>query len=223
MNSKTIVSFAVTGMLISFVALKPKPTNIDHFKMEGTAVELKAEPTTWGLDAKHSNVVFNVNYMAIAEVSGKFTSVKGEMTTEKADFSDAKVNFTIDAKSVDTDDPGRDKHLNSDDFFNTEVYPEIKFTSTSFKSLGDNKYELTGDMTLRDVTKSVTFDVKYGGSVTDARGVRAGFKARAVIDRLVYGIKWANKTPDGGLVVGKDVEIVLNIQMRKVVVAPAAK
>lgn len=222
MNSKTIVSFAVTGMLISFVALKSKPTNIDNFKMEGTAVELKAEPSTWALDAKHSNVVFNVNYMAIAEVSGKFTSFKADMTNEKADFSDAKINFTIDATSVDTDDPGRDKHLNSDDFFNTATYPEIKFTSTSFKPLGDNKYELTGDMTMRDVTRAVTFDVKYGGSVTDAKAnVRAGFKARAVIDRLGYGIKWTNKTPDGGLVVGKDVEIVLNIQMRKA--APAAK
>jgi polyisoprenoid-binding protein YceI len=216
MNSKTIVSFAAAGMFISYAALKPSPTNINDYTMEGTPVTLIAEPASWSLDAKHSNIAFNVNYMAIAEVSGKFTSVKGEMTTEKDDFSDAKVNFTIDAKSVDTDDAGRDKHLNSDDFFNTEVYPEIKFTSTSFKSLGDNKYELKGDMTIRDVTKSISFEVKHGGNVTDARGaVRAGFKARAVIDRLAYGIKWANKTPDGGLVVDKDVEIVLNIQMRK--------
>ncbi len=215
-NSRTMISLAVTGMLISFVALKPAPTKIDDFKMEGTPVELKAEPSSWSLDAKHSNVVFNVTYMAIAQISGKFTGFSGTMENEKADFSDAKINFTIDTKTVSTDDPGRDKHLNSDDFFNTETYPEIKFTSTSFKPLGDNKYALTGDMTMRDVTKSVTFDVKYGGSTTDAKGgVRAGFKVRAVIDRLAYGLKWANKTPDGGLVVDKDVEIVLNIIMRK--------
>ncbi len=215
-KSKTILSFAVTGMMISFVALKPKPTNIDDFKMEGTPVALKAEPSSWSVDVKHSNISFNVTYMAIAQISGKFTGFNGTMENEKADFSDAKINFTIDSKTVDTDDPGRDKHLNSDDFFNTEIYPEIKFTSTSFKPVGDNKYELSGDMTMRDVTKPVTFDVKYGGSVTDARGnTRSGFKVRAVIDRLAYGIKWANKTPNGGLVVDKDVEIVLNIQMRK--------
>ena len=196
------------------MAFKPKPVDVNHFIMAGEKIQLKNEPATWGFDAKHSNVAFNVNYMAISQVSGRFNTAKGSMESSKADFSDAKIQFTVDAASIDTDDAGRDKHLQSDDFFSAEKYPTITFTSTSFKPLGNNKYELKGDLTVRDITKPITFEVKHGGNVKDARGnIRAGFMARGEMNRFDYGIKWDSKTPEGGLVVDENVEIVLNIQM----------
>ena len=203
------------------MAFTPKPVDVNHFSMPGEKIHLNNEPATWGFDAKHSNVAFNVNYMAISQVSGRFNSAKGTMESSKADFSDAKIQFTIDAASIDTDDAGRDKHLQSDDFFNAEKYPAITFTSTSFKPLGKNKYELKGDLTVRDVTKPITFEVKHGGNIKDARGnIRAGFMARGEMNRFDYGIKWDSKTPQGGLVVDENVEIVLNIQMRQAAAKP---
>ena len=215
------VLLATALIVAGAMAFKPKPVDVNDFTMVGEKVKLIEEPATWAFDAKHSNVAFNVNYMAIAQVSGRFTTAKGTMESSKADFSDAKIQFTIDAASIDTDDAGRDKHLQADDFFNAEKYPTITFTSTSFKPLGNNKYELTGDLTVRDITKPITFEVKHGGNVKDARGnTRAGFMARGEINRFDYGIKWDSKTPEGGLVVDEDVEIVLNIQMRQAAAKP---
>ena len=106
-------------------------------------------------------------------------------------------------------------HLKSPDFFDAAKYPEIKFTSTSFVPLGDNKYTLVGNLTIRDVTKPVTFDVKYGGTVKSYDGIHAGFKAKSKIDRFEYNLKWNAATEAGGAVVGKDVEITLNVDFKK--------
>ena len=215
------IMLAAVLIVVAAMAFKPKPVDVDKFSMAGEKIQLTNEPAAWAFDAKHSNVAFNVNYMAISQVSGRFNAAKGSMESSKADFSDAKIQFTIDAASIDTDDAGRDKHLQSDDFFNAEKYPTITFTSTSFKPLGNNKYELTGDLTVRDVTKPIRFEVKHGGNIKDARGnIRAGFMARGEMNRFDYGIKWDSKTPEGGLVVDENVEIVLNIQMRQAAAKP---
>ncbi len=216
MRSTITISLAVTALAATaFVTLRPEPTRIDNFEMTGERIELKNEPAKWSIDKKHSNVGFNVNYMGLTQLSGKFTAFEGTLETSKADFSDAVINFTVDATSINTDDQGRDNHLKSDDFFSAEKFPAAKFTSTSFTPVKNNMYQLKGDLTIRDVTKPVVFDVKYGGSIKDARGgSRAGFMARTTINRFDYGVKWENKTPEGTLVVDKDVELVLNIQMR---------
>jgi len=119
----------------------------------------------------------------------------------------------VDVNSVNTDNERRDGHLKSDDFFNAEKFPKMTFVSKSFKPLGGNKYKLTGDLTIRDVTKTVEFDVTYGGQINTGRGIKAGFKARATIDRLQYGLKYAPALEAGGLAVGKDVEIIVNLEM----------
>jgi len=179
--------------------------------------EIIQAPGKWVLDKTHSNVRFSVTHLVVSDVDGGFKSFDGSMTSTKPDFIDAAVNFTVDVNSINTDNEMRDKHLQSDDFFNAAKFPQIKFTSKSFQSLGSNKYKLTGDLTIRDVTKSVSFDVTYGGTVTSAAmgGTHAGFKAKTTINRFDYNLKWDKTTEAGGLVVGKDVEITLNIDMKK--------
>ena len=170
--------------------------------------------TTWKVDKAHSNVKFAVSHMVVSEVEGSFRMFDGSLVASKADLSDAKVNFAVDVASVNTDNERRDGHLKSDDFFNAEKFPKMSFVSKSMKQLGDNKYALTGDLTLRDVTKTVTFDVTYGGQIkTQNGGAKAGFKAKATIDRLAFGLKWDKALETGSLVVGKDVEITVLLEM----------
>ena len=107
----------------------------------------------------------------------------------------------------------RDTHLKSDDFFNAEKYPKMTFKSISFKKVSGNKYALTGNLTLRDVTKNVTFDVTYGGTAKDGYGnTKAGFKASTIINRFDYGLKWNALTEAGGMTVGSDVTIALRLE-----------
>jgi polyisoprenoid-binding protein YceI len=172
--------------------------------------------TKWKLDKSHSNVRFTVTHMTVSEVEGTFKIWDGTVENTKPDFSDAKISFTIDVNSINTENENRDKHLKSDDFFNAEKFPAIKFESTSMQPLGNNKYKLNGNLTMRDITKPVTFDVTYGGSITGQRGTKAGFKAVATVDRLAYGLKWDRATEAGGLVVGKDVELSIKVEMDQV-------
>jgi polyisoprenoid-binding protein YceI len=173
-------------------------------------------PAKWVIDKAHTNLRFSVSHLVVSDVEGSFKSFDGSMTASKSDFTDASIVFTADVNSINTDNENRDKHLKSDDFFNAEKFPQIKFVSKSFKSLGNNKYSLTGDLTIRDISKQVTFDVAYGGIVTSAAmGTHAGFKAKTTINRFDYNLKWNAATEAGGAVVGKEVEITLNIDMKK--------
>ena len=169
--------------------------------------------TTWNVDNSHSNVKFTVTHLVISEVEGYFKNFKGSITSNNADFNDASVDFTVDINSINTDNENRDKHLKSDDFFNAEQYPNMTFKSTSFKKVSGNKYKLTGNLTIRNITKTVTFDVTYGGTVKDPWGnTKAGFKATTVINRFDYNLKWNTVTEAGGAVVGKDVTIDLKLE-----------
>lgn len=171
--------------------------------------------TKWVLDKSHSNIRFTVTHMVVSETEGSFKTFDGTFAAEKADFSDAKVAFTIDVNSINTDNENRDKHLKGDDFFNAAQFPQIKFESTAFKPQGGNKYKLEGNLTVRDITKPVVFDVNYGGSINSSRGAKAGFKAKATIDRFEFGLKWNRATEAGGLVVGKDVDVIVNIELNE--------
>ncbi len=168
----------------------------------------------WTADKMHTQVKFTVTHLVISEVDGNFKSFDGSMESSKADFSDAKIIFTADVNSVNTDNEKRDADLKSDHFFNAEKFPQIKFESSSFTPLGNNKYTLIGNLTIRDVTKVVTFDVTYGGTA-NMYGVHAGFKAKAKIDRFDYNLKWNSLTEAGGAVVGKEVEITINADFKK--------
>jgi len=167
----------------------------------------------WNVDGAHSNVKFAVPHLVISEVEGGFKSFNGTITAAKPDFSDAAIDFTIDVNSIDTDNEMRDKHLKSDDFFNAEQFPQMKFKSKSFKKKSGNNYVLDGLLTIRDVTKPVKFNVVYGGTAKDGYGnTKAGFKATTTIDRFAYNLKWNSLTEAGGATVGKDVALKLNLE-----------
>ena len=144
-------------------------------------------------------------------MDGSFKLFDGSMENTKPDFSDAKISFTIDVNSVNTDNDMRDKHLKSDDFFNAEKYPAMKFQSTSFTPAGGSNYNLT----IRDVTKPVVFDVVYGGTAVMMGKTKVGFKAKTTINRFDYNLKWNKATEAGGLVVSKDIDIAVNVEMNK--------
>jgi polyisoprenoid-binding protein YceI len=172
--------------------------------------------TTWSVDKGHSNVKFKVNHLVVSEVEGAFRAFTGTIKAKDDAFSDAQVEFAVDVASVNTDDEKRDGHLKSDDFFNAEKFPQMKFVSKSWKKSGKNSIKIIGDLTIRDVTKTVTFDASFGGVVNDPWGnTKAGFKASTKINRFDYNLKWNNAIEGGGLVVGKDVTIALNIELLK--------
>ena len=167
----------------------------------------------WTVDKLHSSVRFAVSHMVVAETEGSFRVFDGTVEHTKADWSDAKISFTVDVNSINTDNEYRDKHLKGDDFFNAEKYPAMTFKSTSFKPLGNNKYELKGELTIRDITKPVKFDVTFGGVSIGSKTDKAGFKATTTINRFDYNLKWDKATETGSLVVGKDVEISVRIEL----------
>ncbi|MDP9042680.1 MAG: YceI family protein [Bacteroidota bacterium] len=204
---KTLFLLAFTTVtLFSFVPVA---------RLNSSKNNTAAEVTTWSLDKAHTNVKFSVSHLVISDVDGTFRSFDGSMETSKPDFSDAKIVFTVDVSSINTDNDMRDNHLKSDDFLNAAKFPQMKFVSTSFTPQGDNKYKLIGNLTIRDVTKTVTFDVKYGGTVVAMGGTHSGFKATTTIDRFDYNLKWTKSTEAGGLVAGKDVEITVNADFKK--------
>ena len=170
----------------------------------------------WTLDKSHSSVKFTIEHLVISEVEGRFTSFDGTLQASNPDFTDAKISFTADVNSINTDNESRDKHMRADDFFNAEKFPKMTFTSTAFKKVGDKKYQLSGNLTIRDVTKPVVFDVTYGGTVKDPWGnTKAGFKATAKINRFDYNLKWNTLTEMGGAVAGSDVTIIVNVEFAK--------
>ena len=178
-------------------------------------VSVPGPTSTWTLDKPHTNVKFSVSHLVISDVEGTFKSFEGTMESSKADFSDGKISFTAEVGSISTDNDMRDNHLKSDDFFNAAKYPQIKFESSSFTPLGDNKYKLQGTLTIRDITRQITFDVKYGGTVTAMGGTHVGFKATSKIDRFDYNLKWNKATETGNMVAGKEVEITINVDFKK--------
>jgi polyisoprenoid-binding protein YceI len=149
-------------------------------------------------------------------VRGSFKDFDVTVTQPGDDFTKASIEATIKTASVFTDNERRDNHLRSDDFFNAEKFPEMSFKSKSIKKTGKDKYAITGDLTIRDITKSVVLDTKYMGQVDDPWGnTKAGFKATTKIDRFEFGTKWNKAIEAGGLVAGKEVTITLNVELTK--------
>jgi polyisoprenoid-binding protein YceI len=175
-----------------------------------------SQPSKWNNDPTHSSIKFTVSHLTVSEVEGRFKTFTGTIETPGDDFNNASITFTADVNSITTEDNTRDNHLKSDDFFNAEKYPQMTFKSTSFKKMRNNIYSLEGDLTIRDVTKHVTFAVLYGGTVTDPWGnVKAGFKATGKVSRKAFGLKWNKLTEAGGAVVGDEVNIILNLEFAK--------
>jgi polyisoprenoid-binding protein YceI len=175
-----------------------------------------ANAQTWQLDKSHSSVKFSVTHMMVSETEGNFKSFTGNVTAQKEDFSDLNAEFTIQVKSINTDDEKRDGHLASPDFFDAEKYPTITFKSTSFKKVGEKSYKLAGEMTMHGVTKPVTFDVKYNGTAKDPYGnTKAGFRASTVVKRSDFNISWNKVLDTGGFALSDDVQVFVNIELNK--------
>lgn len=177
---------------------------------------LSTQAQNWKVDDVHTNVGFSVDYMVVSELEGTFKKYDAVVTSEKPDFSDLKLTFNVDVNSINTDNEMRDKHLKGDDFFNADKFPKVTFKSVAVKKISDKKYVLEGDLTIRDVTKRVKFDVNYGGTVKDPWGnTKAGFKASTKINRLDYGLKYNSALESGEMVASNEVTININTVLIK--------
>jgi polyisoprenoid-binding protein YceI len=171
-----------------------------------------AQAATYTIDASHSSVEFKVRHMMVSNVRGNFEVFNGSIEFDESDLKSWSAQAEIDMASVNTSDTGRDEHLVNADFFDVETYPTMTFKSKSVEKAGDD-YVLHGELTLHGVTKPVQLDLEFNGTVDDPWGNhRAGFSASGKIDRRDYGITWNNTLDKGGLAVGNDVKIMLEIE-----------
>jgi polyisoprenoid-binding protein YceI len=170
----------------------------------------------WDFDHTHAAVGFAVRHLMVSKVRGAFTRWSGTLAFDEGYPESAEVDITIDAASVDTHVALRDEHLRSPDFFDVARFPTLRFRSTAVARTGDGRFTVTGDLTIRDVTRPVVLDVEYGGVMTDPwGGTRAGFSATTSIDRRDFGLTWNMILEAGGLTVGDTVEIALEFEAVK--------
>jgi polyisoprenoid-binding protein YceI len=172
--------------------------------------------TTWNLDASHSDVNFRVRHLVISTVSGKFKTFSSVTKTSDDDFSTAEITFEVETASIDTGMEQRDQHLQSDDFFNSEAFPTLIFKSSAVRKLDDEKYEIDGQLTIRDITKPFTLEAEFGGIAKDPYGqIKAGFDVTGKISRKEFGLTWNALTEAGGAVVSDEVKFQANVQYVK--------
>jgi polyisoprenoid-binding protein YceI len=170
--------------------------------------------TTWNIDADHTHVGFTARHMMITKVKGQFSRVSGTLELDDQAPEQSRVSVQIDAASIDTGSDKRDDHLRSGDFLDVENYPHLTFESRSVKRLGDGRYELTGDLTIRDQTRPVTLDVEEEGRGTDPwGGERASFSATGKIDRREFGLTWNQALEAGGVLVSDEIKLSFDVQV----------
>lgn len=170
------------------------------------------EPGDYVIDVSHSTVEFAVRHLMISKVRGRFGSYSGAVTVAERP-EDSSVQVSIDAASVSTNDEQRDGHLRSPDFFDAETFPALTFTSTSVEAAKGDRWKVTGDLTVRDVTRPVVLDVEFDGAQVDPWGnARLGFSASTEIDREDWGLTWNQALETGGVLVGKKIRIELGIE-----------
>lgn len=168
----------------------------------------------WTLDPAHSDIHFKIRHLVISTITGSFKVFSGKMITpQHDDFNNAHFNLDIDVYSIDTNSTERDEHLKSPDFFNADAFPQIVFRSDSFIHIEGDKHKLTGQLTIKGITKEVTLDVLFGGEAKDGFGInRAGFEISGIINRNDFDIHSSDVTEAGGLVLGEDIKLHANIQ-----------
>lgn len=170
--------------------------------------------TTWVIDPLHSEVFFKIKHLLISTVTGSFRKFEGNIITEGTDFNNAKVSIVIDVKSIDTNQPQRDEHLQNGDFFDADLYPQITFESVSFVNTAGSAYKLAGNLTLKGVTKPIELEVEYGGSENNGHGmIKHGFEITGIVNRKEFGMTWNKITDSGGLGLGEDIKLMANIQV----------
>jgi len=181
------------------------------------AIPFFVHSETWQIDPDHSSFEFKVRHLTVSNVKGNFTKAKGVVTLDDKDTTNLTVNITIDAGSMNTDHAKRDEHLRGPDFFDVAKYPNITFISKRVLKAGPNRLKVIGDLTIRGVTREITVDVEGPTpEVKDPWGnFRRGATATAKIDRKDFGILWNKVLDTGGLVVGDEVNINLEVELIK--------
>jgi len=170
----------------------------------------------WVVDAAHSSIDFTVKHMMIANVKGAFHKFDAEIEADPEDLTTADVRFSIDVTSVDTRNPDRDAHLRAPDFFDAEKYPTIEFRATKIERKEDGEYKVTGDVTIRGVTRPETFDLTFEGVGKDPWGnEKAGFSAQGKIKRSDYGLTYNAVLETGGLLIGDEIKVSLEVEAVK--------
>jgi polyisoprenoid-binding protein YceI len=178
--------------------------------------------TTWKLDPAHTDITFAAKHMMITTVRGTFADVDGTLEIDKSDPAAASGEIRVQAASLSTGFDARDTHLRSADFFDVETWPEIVVGFDRVKPAKGDRYRVTAAVTIRDVTRPVTFDVEYVGETTNFRGTRhIAFTAKATINREDWGLNWNMALEAGGWLVGKDIKLVVEVVADEIVQAPA--
>jgi polyisoprenoid-binding protein YceI len=177
---------------------------------------------TFAIDPAHTDVLFSAKHMMVTNVRGTFTDVAGTIDLDETDPAASSAEIVIKAASVDTGFGARDTHLRSDDFFGVEAYPEIRVVSTAIRAKGGNDYVVTADVTIRDVTKSVDFDVEFLGFYPAMDGARrAGFSAKAKVNRKDWNLNWNVALEAGGWLVGDKISLDVDVALQQAVAVAA--
>lgn len=171
---------------------------------------------TWTIDPTHSEVKFKVKHLVISTVTGHFNEFTATIDGSKDDFTDAAISFKANVNSVDTNNPQRDGHLKSPDFFDAANHPELTFTSKNVTKKSASDYVVTGDLTIRGVTREVSLNATYNGTVKGFGGVDVtGFEITGKLNRQDYGLTWSTLTEAGGVVVGDEVKLEISAEFVK--------
>ncbi|WP_342542866.1 YceI family protein [Paenisporosarcina sp. FSL H8-0542] len=166
----------------------------------------------WNVDAAHSSIGFSVKHMMVSKVRGNFGDFGATVVANEADLTNANIAFNINVASINTGNEDRDNHLRSGDFFNAEEFPEIKFVANNI-SKNDDEYKIAGDLTIKDITKPVVFEAEYEGKGTNPWGQEVvGFTAETKINREDFGLTWNQALETGGVLVGKDIKITVELE-----------
>ncbi len=175
--------------------------------------EQKTQTSTWKIDRSHSNIDFQVKHLMISTVRGSFRDFEATVELDEADPRNSRVSASVDVASIDTNEAGRDEHLRSDDFFNAEAFPKITFLSTKLERDGETEFRLTGDLTIRDVTREVVLDGEFEGRVIDPWGNdRVAFSAHTEISRKAFNVRWNQALETGGFAVSDKVKIHIYVE-----------
>ena len=172
-----------------------------------------AEQHKWVVDTAHSSMDFSIKHMVVATVKGTFRNFDAAIEADPEDLTTANIEFTVDVASIDTRNEDRDNHLRSADFFDVEKYPEMTFRSHKIVKKSEGEYEVTGALTIHGITRPETFLVTYEGQARDPEGnVKAGFSGHGTINRSEYGLTWNAALEAGGVMVGDQVKISVDIE-----------
>lgn len=183
------------------------------FALTLSLLPLQAQAEKFSIDNSHTKVGFSIRHLGISNVHGSFTEVEGTIDFDKDDIAASSVEATISVKSIDTDNQKRDDHLRSPDFFEASKYPAMKFTSKKITDVKGNEFTIVGDLEMHGVTKEVSLATTFEGAVTDPWGNdRVGFSASTRLNRKDFGLSWNKLLETGGVVVGEEVKITLEIE-----------